>query len=296
MSNNHNLCISYLDESKIVDNGMQHYTIASMTARKVDYIQNIEVEWATLRNTYNIPDGQVLHFTDIKYLLNPNPKANRPYNPDLVAIFGDGSGNIDYCKLNNFFNDILSTISNLPFVVQITGFKSNPRHNIRQHGNRDFKSFIYFPPYIALREHLDLMAVYLLDLHHSANTRYNKRNKCITKLRYDGDVGLEERDDLKEAYHHSITLGTKHFKPEIIKTLFDEIRFIGKQEVAQTGPITHAGSEIIDFITTIAARNMWGLETNKIPIRVPNHAAPIDPLPVINSKIVNQQKINDIYF
>ncbi|MHA6533114.1 hypothetical protein [Paenibacillus sp. BAC0078] len=47
MSNEKNLYISYLDEAKIENKGpVRKYTIASMTAAKRDYVDDIEVKWS----------------------------------------------------------------------------------------------------------------------------------------------------------------------------------------------------------------------------------------------------------
>ncbi|MBA4535542.1 hypothetical protein [Brevibacillus halotolerans] len=292
MSNNKELFISYLDESKIENipgQSARYYSIASMTASKSEYIEKIEQKWADLRKAFRIQNGMVMHFTDIKHLLNTAP--SRPHKAEWVKIFSDG-GQINYPKLYKFYREILHIIDESPFVVMLTGVKWEPDHTIRGlKKNKNLREQTYFTPYIAFREHLNLMSFYLLNLLNSTDSiSYNR----ITKLRYDGDVGLGERDDIKEAYHHAITLGTRHFRPSIVKSLFDEIRFIGKNEVGSEN-ITHAGNEIIDFITTIASRDMWSLEQEKIPLVVPGHE-PIYPLAVIKKKIIKKQMFDDIYF
>lgn len=116
----------------------------------------------------------------------------------------------------------------------------------------------------------------------------------ITKLRFDGDIDLGERDDIKQAYHHSITLGTKHFRPDVTVKLFDEIRFIGKNEVGSHNDISHSGSEIIDFITSFAARELWQLQ-QYTTIDVPNYPQ-LKPVPIIDTKTLFKQKLLDTYF
>jgi|GEM_PF-3842191 hypothetical protein len=239
------------------------------------------------REDYGIPLGQAMHFADIKHLLDPKSAHNETWE----NIFSNSNEELDYEKLYHFYQDLLSLIHDLPFIIQVTGYRWNPSHHIRSVSKNYRKQHIYYHPYIAFREHLNLMSYYLLDLHHIEK----KRRKKITKLRYDGDIGLGERDDIKEAYHHSITLGTKHFRPQTVTELFDEIRFIGKNEVAQNATITHAGCEIVDFVTTICARDLWQVETEKILLKFPDSKV-IDPLPTIRSKILHSQKIDDVYF
>jgi len=181
----------------------------------------------------------------------------------------------------------------LPFIVQATGFRWSPTHNIRLRGpNSYLTDRTFFPAYMTFREHLNLMSVYLLNLH---TAPANKQNVGITKLRYDGDIGLGERDDLKEAYHHSISLGTRHFRSEVVRQLFDEIRFIGKHEVGQNTGVSHAGGEIIDFITSNITRYIWVTDLNKTTINVPGHPV-IESLPVLTSKLINSQKFDDTIF
>ena len=287
MSDERNLYISYLDEAKVEDKGpMRKYTIASMTASKKAYVEDIEQKWKIHRDTFGIPKGKDIHFTKIKHLLNQNPPVQRPHDPDWVRVFSDGT-EIDFSKLHAFFLDSLTIIREAPFIVQITGLDWDSRHFCR---NKDVREHVYFPPFITFREHMDLMGIYLLGGHLPP---FHLNNIKITKLRYDGDVGLQERDDLKRAYHHTLTVGTRHFKAETAIRLFDEIRFIGKHEIGHDG-VTHAGSEIIDLITTMAARDMWQIDTHKIKISVPGIGV-IDPLPFIKPKILHAQKLQDFF-
>jgi hypothetical protein len=283
--------ISYLDETKSDNTNPRRYTIASMTAKKDDYLNEIEPVWAQFRTKYGIPNGQVLHFSHIKQLLNPD---TRSYKTEWVTIFKAATPSptlIDYPKLHAFFIELLQLLNPFPFIIQATGLRWNPLHNIRLH-NPYLTDRTFFPAYITFREHLNLMGVYLLNLHAAS---YNKNNRGITKLRYDGDIGLGERDDLKEAYHHTISLGSRHFRSELTRQLFDEIRFIGKDEVGHSPGVTHAGSEIIDFITSNVTRHIWEIDLHKTIIRVPGFA-PIDPMPIIRPKLINHQAIDDTFF
>ncbi|MCY9692097.1 hypothetical protein [Paenibacillus alginolyticus] len=280
--------ISYLDETKSEHTNPRCYTIASFTATKTDYFEKIEPLWSKFRARFTIPDGQVLHFADIKQLLSIN---SRSHKPEWVRIFGSTITGINFSKLHAFFAELLQMLDKMPFVVQATGFEWNPLHNIRLR-NPYLTDRTFFPAYITFRDHLNLMAVYLLNLHDSP---YNKNIKGITKLRFDGDIGLGERNDLKEAYHHSISLGTRHFRAEVIRQLFDEIRFIGKNEVGHNTNINHAGSEIIDFILSYVTRYIWNRDSNKTQINIPGYA-PLFPLSVLKNKLVNHQTTKDILF
>ncbi|KAB2953704.1 DUF3800 domain-containing protein [Heliorestis acidaminivorans] len=296
MRNRENICITYLDESRLVDFNTkeEYYTIASITALREKYINEIEVKWAELRKEYNVPDGLNIHFTDVKYLLQINPR--KPYKPEWINIFKEkNTDNVDRLKVYHFFKDIINTLEEMEFFIHITGINVNKEHIIRKQGAW-LKNRSYQPPYIAFKEHLDLMVPYLIKLKEQNQVGIENKNKWYsTKLRYDGDVGLGERQDLKEAYHHAITIGTKHFRPEIINELYDEIRFVGKEEVSTGKEVTHAGSEIIDFIATIVSRNLWKREMERTKITLENQES-LEPLDVIGLKIVREQKINDINY
>lgn len=77
-------CISYLDEAKTDLGVNRYYTIASLTATKDDYFEIIEPQWISLRKKYDIPDGQNIHFTEIKLLLGNN---SRNYKHPWIHIF-----------------------------------------------------------------------------------------------------------------------------------------------------------------------------------------------------------------
>ncbi|WP_088104767.1 hypothetical protein [Halalkalibacter urbisdiaboli] len=77
--------------------------------------------------------------------------------------------------------------------------------------------------------------------------------------------------------------------------MFEEIRFIGKEEVSTRDEISHAGNEVVDFVATVLARELWEIEQKKNCIE-------IEGMRVLNlsnhmvSKIVRKQKIHDSYF
>lgn len=297
--NSANQCISYLDESKHFNfgptNSVDYYTIVSITAKYNDYISIIEPQWRVLRIKHGIPDGHTLHFTSVRLLLNPSLPFEK-YNADLLQIFSKTrspiSKDIDYTRLHAFFLDVMNFISTQPLVIQATGIKYDKAGIIRNIHNQYFKDSTYRPPYHAFKEHMDLMALYLMNLQSGL---HEPKKFLFTKLRFDGDADFGERDDLREAFNHCIALGTRHFRPILIKKVFDEIRFVGKGEVAQasTGGITHAGNEITDFLAVIVSRHIWGIESTKNPLIFPGLAHPLDPIPFVAPKIFNSQCLAD---
>lgn len=296
MSNKY--CISYLDEAKIFNKGptnsIDHYTIVSITFERDYYVQVIEPDWQALRLKHGIPDGQALHFTDMRQLLVPGKPANK-YSPELLGIFSKTKSNtstdLNYARVHAFFTDVVDFIKSHSFIIQATGIRYDKRGIIRNISNQYFKDSTYRPPYYALREHLNIMGIYLMSL--SAGTFNPKGHVYLTtKLRFDGDVDLGERNDLREAFNHCISLGTRHFRPNFTKRIFDEIRFIGKSEVGNVSDVTHAGNEITDFITTIISRHIWNIDTHLIPVSITG-MSPIDTLSAISPKLFNSQKIED---
>ncbi|WP_142338171.1 hypothetical protein [Bacillus thuringiensis] len=257
-------------------------------------MQNIERDWNALRLRHGIPDGQALHFTDIRHLLVSGKPASA-YKAEWLAIFSktksSTSTDIDYTRMHAFFTDVVEFIKNHDFIIQATGLRYDKRGLIRNISNRYFKDSTYRPPYYAFREHLNIMGTYLLSI--STGT-FNPQGHTYltTKLRFDGDVDLGERDDLREAFNHCISLGTRHFRPNFTKKIFDEIRFIGKNEVGDSRFVSHAGNEITDFIATIVSRYMWNIDTHLIPVSI-NGMPSIDTLTAIQSKLFNSQKLDD---
>lgn len=291
------LCITYLDESKIsnheINKHIDHYTIVSITSKRDYYLNVIEPNWQELREKNGIPDGMALHFTDIRYLLTPGrPHAN--YKTEVLNVFSESQSaeSINYTKIHNFFLDVVNFIDEHEFIIHATGLKYNRKGLIRNIDNKHFKNSTYRPPYHAFKEHLNLMGVDLLSLSHGP---YNHKNYLSTKLRFDGDVDLGERDDLREAYNHSISLGTRHFRPNLTKNIFDEVRFIGKDEVGASTGISHAGNEITDFITTIISRHIWNVKTDLIPIIIEGMPV-INPIDIILSKSISKQLLKDNFF
>lgn len=291
-------CISYLDEAKIFNQGpsrsIDHYTIVSTTFDRDDYVNNIEPDWHVLRNKHGIPDGHSLHFTDIRQLLVAGKPADK-YKSELLQIFSKTKvatdTDLDYPRIHSFFSDVVKFIDNHNFIIQVTGIMYDRKGIVRNISNQYFKDSTYRPPYFSLREHLNIMGLYLLSVS-SGIFNPNNHTYLSTKLRFDGDVDLGEREDLREAFNHCISLGTRHLRPIFTKNIFDEIRFIGKNEVGNSSNVSHAGNEITDFVTTIISRNLWNIDTNLIPVTI-NNMPQIDTLSAIKPKIINEQKIND---
>lgn len=292
-------CISYLDEAKLFNTGpnnsIDHYTIVSITFDRDYYINTVEPAWNQLGLNNGIPQGQALHFTDIRNLLVP--RSIEKYKPEWLSVFTKAKSpvivDMDYQRIHSFFIDVVEFIENYNLVIQATGIRFDKQGLVRNISNRYFKNSTYQPPYHALKEHLNLMGFYLLDI--PSGTFDPKRPVFLsTKLRFDGDVDLGERDDLREAFNHCISLGTRHFRPTFTKAIFDEIRFVGKDEVGRT-VISHAGNEITDFITTIISRNLWNIDTQLIPVSVLGMPI-IQTLPPIIAKLFNSQKIDDNLF
>ncbi|SFV03772.1 hypothetical protein [Alicyclobacillus macrosporangiidus] len=295
-------CITYLDEAKHSGRGqhrsIHHYTIVSITATTSDYLSSIEPHWHSLRIKHGIPDGLTLHFTDLRLLLQPGQPFQK-YSPDLLQLFSKSrsplSIEIDYPRLYAFFLDVLNFIKAEPLKIHATGIKSDRNGLIRQINLNYFQDFTYRPPYHAFKEHMNLMALYLMNLYSGT---YNARNCFFTKLRFDGDVDFGERDDVREAFNHCISLGTRHFRPQLVKRVFDEIRFIGKNEVAQATPnggITHAGNEITDFLAVMVSRYIWNIDMHKTVLAIPDHP-PLDSIPFIQPKLVAWQCLDDNFF
>ncbi len=263
------MCISYLDEVNAYDNikNKTFKSIVSISSLKNTYINGLEKSWKELRKKYNVGQGIYLHFTDIKKLL----KDPNDVDEDLKNIFTNSKGDIDYSVLYNFYIDVLDIIKDNDFVIQATGIFTEGK-------NYMLPKFIEVNSlmYQLFKEHLDRMAFYLSyltidDMEKRKKVIKGKRNNpevrwFKSKIRYDGDLKLGFHNDLRNAFSHCIVDGTKHFSSKVIKEFFDNLKFISKQEVASctncfTGCgyeiVSHAGSEIIDFIALYVARDMW---------------------------------------
>lgn len=261
------LCISYLDEANAFDiENIALTSIVSLTSLKNNYINDLEKDWKSLRLKYNIPQGTYLHFNEIKKLLTASDKDK--YDANILSIFSNKDGNIDYELLYNFYTDVLNIIKNNNFIIQATGI-----HTLRK--SKSLPKFIGINSvmYQLFREHINRMAFYLvhltckdLDERKTINPKNNKVIYYKSKIRYDGDETLNYHSDLRDAFSHSLVDGTRNFDSKAAKHLFDNLKFISKEQVALCTncstncgyeQISHAGHEIVDFITIYVARAMW---------------------------------------
>lgn len=246
-----NLFITYSDEISIYSSSISNMNaIVSMISRKKNYIEKIEKQWIELRKKYNVPDGVYLHFTEIKALLN-NSLCHK-WNENMKDIFFEDK-KLDKKKLIGFYTDIMKIIQNSEFdLIVTTNIRNKKSFFEAAYNNSDW--------YVLFKDHLDDIAEY------AVNRYFNETKRKLefqTKLRYDGDYGLSKKGDLREAYSHCISCGTRKYRPKLVKEVFDELRFINKSEVGFCSTciencnnklISHAGSELIDFIALYAGR------------------------------------------
>ncbi|MGG7198806.1 hypothetical protein ACQPUI_19085 [Clostridium butyricum] len=279
---NPNLHIIYTDES----NNFSYSTctscsIASIVTSQEYYINTLESDWNSLRQKYKVANGICLHFTDIKALLNPKyyTRLEKDRNLDMENIFfkpqnpsdkpqnplGTSKMQLDTVLLYNFYCDVIDFIKNHDFTIIVSNYfylKSKTFPTIaKKHLNSDW--------YILFKNHLDDLIEYAL------REKYkNSKLKFQAKLRYDGDFGLSNKNDLRDAFSHSITSGTARFDSKTARTCFDELRFISKKEVGYCSNCTslpsctnknysHAGNEIIDFIAAYAGKYISKAENIK---------------------------------
>ncbi|MCB2362199.1 hypothetical protein [Clostridium estertheticum] len=254
-----NLHIIYTDESPNFSyKTCTSYSMASIVAPQKYYIEDIEPNWNSLKKKYNIPNGVCLHFTDIKALLNPNYyiRSIKYRNPDMEKIFCDGI-KLDYTLLYNFYIDVINFIKKYAFKIIVSN-----SYNLK---NREFETAVQntnlnSPWYLLFKNHLDDLTEYAFREKYS----HSKLN-FQAKLRYDGDLGLSNKNDIRDAFSNSITTGTSRFNSKTIRTCFDELRFINKKEVGYCSNCTyvpsctnknysHAGNEIVDFIAAYAGK------------------------------------------
>lgn len=304
-----NLFITYLDETRAYTYPNADMLImASLTCQKAKYINTLEKEWNKIRKKYNVPDGVYLHAAGIKALLNPKYLTfqDKKRDFDLEKIFFK-NGQVDKDLIYNFYVDIMNVIYKCEFDIVITSYRID---KTKQFDKDLSKKYCNTNWYILFREHLDNLAYFTMK-------KYLDKKKCSvrfqTKLRYDGDQNLSSRDDIRDAFSHSITAGTKRFDAKLIRHVFDELRFINKSEVGNCTNcntecdnrlISHAGSEIIDFIALYAGKycnkeQMINDHVENFPNKTKEHAEKvynnsviikiddkkIEPLNFIKSKI-----------
>lgn len=262
-----NLHIIYTDESSNFSYpDCNSYSMSSIIAPYNDYVNKIEPNWNKLRKKYNIPDGVCLHFTDIKALLNPKyfNREIKKRNLPIENIFCQNN-QLNQTLLNDFYNDVLDFIKNNEFVIvtsNLTVPKSQLFHSYVESNHVNSTWYRLF------KKHLDDLAEYALRNKYSFVTKKNGLKATLNfrgKIRYDGDYNLSNKNDIRDAFSHSITTGTSKFNSATIRNCFDELRFINKSEVGfcsncsslpncSNKNFSHAGNEIVDFIAAYAGK------------------------------------------
>lgn len=263
-----NLHIIYTDESiNFSPPNCNSYSMSSIIASYNDYVDKIEPNWNKLRSKYSIPDGVCLHFTDIKALLNPRyfTRKIEDRNPSMENIFCTND-QLDQTLLHNFYNDVLNFIKTNEFVV-VTSNLTEPKS--QKFDSYIQKNHVNSTWYILFKKHLDDLAEYALREKYLISRPKGKPLKTALnfkgKIRYDGDYNLSNKNDIRDAFSHSITTGTTRFNSSIIRNCFDELRFINKAEVGfcsncsslpscSNRNFSHAGNEIVDFIAAYAGK------------------------------------------
>lgn len=246
-----------------------YLAVVALVTKKTNYIENIEKGWSELRKKYNVPDGTYLHFSTIKNFLSPSYKVNNNVkNIELENIFFN-NGILDYDKIYEFYCDVLDFIRNNDFTIHFVKEKYTKSEMYCDNIIKDYINGYYYPMF---RDFLDILAYYFIKLSYddyvrrrSAGIKSSYKDISV-KIRYDGDFGLSQRNDLRNAFSHSISNGTKRYTAEAFKKIFDEVRFIDKSEVGHCNQcqyscshklFNHAGSEIVDFIALYVARYIF---------------------------------------
>lgn len=258
-----NLYITYIDE-------VENYTypdvifksIVSISMKKTNYISCIEKRWNELRNKYDVPTGVTLHFSDIKALLNPKYFSwnERERNKDMEKIFcknNNGKEIVDTEKLYNFYQDVITIIKECSFDIIVTGKRFEKTSMSK---DKSIKDSLHTEWYILFKEHLDNLGSYMLkksyDNFKNLKKRKGKFKILTTKLRVDGDFGLSSRGDFRDVFAEVICNGTYRYSRFFTRKCFDSLKFIDKSEVGYSY-ISHAGNELVDFITLYAARGTY---------------------------------------
>lgn len=254
---NKNLYITYIDE-------VENYTfpnanfksIVSISMKKIDYINCIEKKWDELRRKYEVPTGVILHFTDIKALLNQDyfNRNVKNRNLDLEGIFCK-DGKVNEEKIYNFYMDIIKIIKDCNFDIIVTGRRFEKTEMLK---DRIVKDTLHSEWYILFKEHLDNLASYMLKKSYERFIREGRKKLkiSVTKLRVDGDYGLISRGDFRDAFAEVICNGTNRYSRSFTRRCLDSLKFVDKSEVGSRY-ISHAGNELTDFITLYAGKGKY---------------------------------------
>ncbi|MCI8701519.1 MAG: hypothetical protein HFE53_04345 [Turicibacter sp.] len=214
-----------------------------------------------------------MHFTEIKALLNPNYRQKKKIKESILGKIFLEDDEINEELLKSFYDDVLSIIENHNFTVVVTGkkfIKNKVNSYMIEHGYNTKHWHTLF------KMHLDNLAYYMQEIsyqkslkdHQTKLASKTKKTKpkmdyniLTTKLRYDGDFGLSCKNELRDAFSQIITVGTQNFTSKFTTQCFDNLKFIDKLEVGsyESCPtckfpkVSHAGSEIVDFIALYAS-------------------------------------------
>ena len=260
-----NLYIIYTDEnSNFTYKDCKSFSMSSVIFPYEYYKEEIETEWNSIKLKYNVDEGVCLHFTDIKALLNPKyfDRDIKVRNENMEKIFCK-DGTLDKGRLKNFYHEILNFIKEKDFTIITTVLNEPADEKFDTQIEKKYSNPLW---YKLFRKHLNDITKYVL----KEKCNLNKNNKKLNlnfkaKIRYDGDYGLSNKNDIRNAFSHSITTGTDDFNSEVIRECFDELRFINKAEVGYCSNcnlipkctnknFSHAGNEIIDFIALYSGR------------------------------------------
>lgn len=259
---------NYLTETlkKHTEEKIEEYSITSVTFESKYYKSTFEHEWMKLCKKYQIDGDTAMHFVNYKKLINTNKTE------ELVEknYFLDANNQFSITLLKNFFQDLKKLLDSTDFFITHTDFYWKPQQfliNRKQLEKIDLKKtsrqiapkILNNIPYIAMKKHLDSLMINLLKQDTGEGTFLDTElpNKINTKLRFDADgKQFDAREDLKQAYNHTVTTGSDTVKSETVVKILDEIRFIRKDEVGYKKNPNHCGLEVVDLLCSmISAEN-----------------------------------------
>lgn len=257
-----NLYIIYTDESENFSyKSCKSYSMTSIIVPYDYYNEKLEPDWNELKKKYKIPEGVCLHFTDIKALLRPNyfERESKTRNQAMEKIFSKKS-KVNYQLLKSFYKDILTFIEEHEFSIVVTYLNERPEENFTK---KIRKEHLHSSWYVLFRNHLDDLTEYAIRKMYRLDEKVKIKRKFKAKIRYDGDYGLSNKNDIRDAYSNSVSIGTNRFNGKTVRDCIDELRFINKSDVGyslkgkynQNNRITsHGGNEIVDFIAAYAGK------------------------------------------
>jgi len=284
------LFYTYLDECKrnylsgvmkpYINKEIEEYSITSVTFEQEYYKSVFEPKWIAFREKYNIDSTRAMHFVDYKKLIDPKQQTE---DNNSMRYFLDEKGNFSIELLKLFFHDLKQLLDTSEFFIVHTDFyweKQQYLTSRKKIEQADFKkksrniapNILNAVPYLAMRKQLDLLMLCLLKQNFEGNEtvepgRYldvELPKKINTKLRFDADgKEFDARKDLKQAYNHTITVGSDTVNNTVSSEILDEIRFIRKEEVGHKYTPNHCGLEIVDMLCSMIAGETRLIEYKK---------------------------------